>query len=1165
MNRIFYAKDKEQYCSGFIPPDEILINNIKHNYVHYEYDFEKEENEVKLIWHNKIRTLCCCFFRCSNITFADLSHFNTSNPISIGELFNKCSSLKYVNFNNFDTSKCQYMSWMFGGCNSLISLDLSNFNTESVIKIAKMFINCNKLQYINMKNFKLNDHISHDKIIDGIPNNVRVCIYEDKAPYLYGLIKNLNDSHFDCSDDWFIRNNIFNYNYIKLKVKGNQTNRIFSEKENLIPPDEVLINNIKQKYVHHEYNFDKEENEVILVWYNQINHIVFYFYNCDKITFADLSHFNSSNIEYIAHLFDGCTSLKYVNFNNFDTSKCKHMHWMFGRCYNLISLDLSSFNTKNVNNIKGMFGDCRNLKYLNIKNFELKNSLDYTTIIGGIPGDIRVCINEYKASYLYGLIKNLSDPHFDCSEDWFIRNNIFNYEYITLKVKGKGMNRIFYEYDIHKYCPKFKLPDEVLINNKKQNYVYYEYNFEQEENEVKLVWYNKINDLGCGFYRCSNITYVDLSHFDSSNIESTAALFNGCLSLIYINFTNFNTSNCQDIHYMFKNCTSLISLDLSNFDTKRVSYINGIFYGCNNLQYINLKNFEFQGNITGDEIFGIPKNVIACIYQEKASYLYQLIESLDCSNIYCEDDWYLHQKKINEEATECFDKCDKKYEFNSICYDKCPYGIFYDEKNSVEKCKCEDDKCSACLNLEKVNNLCISCNNSFYPIENDPINIGPYINCYKNPVGYYLDKSEENNYIYKLCYEKCKTCEIKGDDTNNNCIECSTDYPFGIQINDYLNCYPNCEYYYYFDEKGNYHCTEKLSCPNEYNKLVVIRFECIKDCELDNENKYEFNFKCYPKSQTEEIIKAEIEAQNKIKEKFEKGFTSENFDTTELEDGKEAISQTDKMTITLTTTDNQKINSKNDTSSKVNIGPCEDILRKVYNISEDKQLFMMKIDVPQKGMDIPKIEFDIYCKLNGSNLVKLNKSHCRNVKAELSVHVILKDDIEKLNTSSRFYNDICYVIEDGTYKTREDRKREYIEGNKAVCQDGCVFSDYDYETLRAKCSCEIKESSSSFALMNIDKDKLFGNFVNIKNIANFNILKCYKQLFSIKGIKKNIGAFIIIPIIIFHIICIVLFYKKNLSLIQDKIKDIIFGIKNWKLIKQVEREKKLKIKKEKKD
>ena len=44
------------------------------------------------------------------------------------------------------------------------------------------------------------------------------------------------------------------------------------------------------------------------------------------------------------------------------------------------------------------------------------------------------------------------------------------------------------------------------------------------------------------------------------------------------------------------------------------------------------------------------------------------------------------------------------------------------------------------------------------------------------------------------------------------------------------------------------------------------------------------------------------------------------------------------MTITLTTTDNQKSNDKNDTSSKVDLGPCEDILRYVYNISKDEKL-----------------------------------------------------------------------------------------------------------------------------------------------------------------------------------------------------------------------------------
>ena len=774
---------------------------------------------------------------------------------------------------------------------------------------------------------------------------------------------------------------------------------------------------------------------------------------------------------------------------------------------------------------------------------------------------------------------------------------------------------------------------------------------EQEDNEVKLVWYNKINYLGCGFYRCSNITFVDLSHIDSSNIVSTVALFNGCASLIYVSFTNFDTSNCQDIHFMFKNCTSLISLDLSNFDTKRVKDINGIFYGCNNLQYINLKNFELKGlTKVGNEIDGIPKNVIACINHEKAPYLYELIESLDCSNIYCEDDWHSHQKKLNEKTNECIDKCDNKYEFNSICYDTCQYGTFHDEKNSAEKCKCEDEKCSACFTFGKEKNLCITCNNSFYPIENDPINIGPYINCYNNPEGYYLDTSKENNYKYELCYEKCKTCEIKGDDTNNNCIKCNSEYPHGILNNDYLNCYPDCEYYYYFDENENYQCTENPSCPNEYNKLVESSLECLKDCESDNINKYEFRFKCYPqcpkeskesidnehycealcdaenpfvfletqecvefcynpfspcelrykgviheesflkdtteenkenqenkengenqgnkenqenKEKTEEMKKAEIEAQNKIMEKFEQGITSENFDSTELENGKVAVFQTDKMNITLTTIDNQKKISKNDTSSRVNIGPCEDILRKVYNISEDKHLIMMKKDVPQEGFDIPKMEYDIYCNLNGSNLVKLNKSHCKNVKAELSVHAVLKDDIEKINTSSGFYNDDCYVIENGTYITREDRKKEYIKGKKAVCQDGCVFADYDYENLKAKCSCEIKESSNSFALMKIDKDKLFGNFVNIKNIANFNILKCYKQLFSVKGIKNNFGTLIIIPIIIFHIICIILFYKKNWSMIKKIITDIAFGITNWKLVQKDEREKRLKIKMEK--
>ena len=37
--------------------------------------------------------------------------------------------------------------------------------------------------------------------------------------------------------------------------------------------------------------------------------------------------------------------------------------------------------------------------------------------------------------------------------------------------------------------------------------------------------------------------------------------------------------------------------------------------------------------------------------------------------------------------------------------------------------------------------LCTKCNIDYYQIENDPLNLGEYFNCYKEPKGYYLDNS----------------------------------------------------------------------------------------------------------------------------------------------------------------------------------------------------------------------------------------------------------------------------------------------------------------------------------------------------------------------------------------------------------------------------------------
>ena len=125
-------------------------------------------------------------------------------------------------------------------------------------------------------------------------------------------------------------------------------------------------------------------------------------------------------------------------------------------------------------------------------------------------------------------------------------------------------------------------------------------------------------------------------------------------------------------------------------------------------------------------------------------------------------------------------------------------------------------------------------------------------------------------------------------------------------------------------------------------------------------------------------------------------------------------------------------------------------------------------------MKASKVEYDVYAKLSWNNLVKLNLSVCGGTKISISIPIIITDNLDKFNASSGYYNDICYstTSEDGTDISLKDRQTEFVDNNNIVCQEDCQFSQYDYETFKAKCSCDAKETPSSLADMNINKAKL---------------------------------------------------------------------------------------------
>ena len=108
-----------------------------------------------------------------------------------------------------------------------------------------------------------------------------------------------------------------------------------------------------------------------------------------------------------------------------------------------------------------------------------------------------------------------------------------------------------------------------------------------------------------------------------------------------------------------------------------------------------------------------------------------------------------------------------------------------------------------------------------------------------------------------------------------------------------------------------------------------------------------------------------------------------------------------------------------------------------------KEIYIKKIDVEQSGFQIPKVEYDIYSKLNDSYLIKLNKLVCSNIKINISIPIIITESLDILNSSSGYYNDICYPAksDSGTDISLKDRKDNYINKNKNLFYR-IIFSRY---------------------------------------------------------------------------------------------------------------------------
>lgn len=97
-----------------------------------------------------------------------------------------------------------------------------------------------------------------------------------------------------------------------------------------------------------------------------------------------------------------------------------------------------------------------------------------------------------------------------------------------------------------------------------------------------------VTNMSYMFYACDDLTSIDLSNFDTSNVTNMLGMFEFC-SLTALDLSNCDTSNVTNMGLMFVDCYNLTTIK-GVFDMKSCTNYAGMFSACPKLTGVKIKN-----------------------------------------------------------------------------------------------------------------------------------------------------------------------------------------------------------------------------------------------------------------------------------------------------------------------------------------------------------------------------------------------------------------------------------------------------------------------------------------------------------------------------------------------------------------------------------------------
>ena len=557
---------------------------------------------------SEVLSMSNMFYNCSALASLDLSHFDTRNVTNMSNMFNICSGLTSLDVSSFNTANVTEMNSMFKGCSGLTSLDVSGFNTAQVTNMAFMFNGCSGLTSLDLSSFYTAQVTNMYCMFDGCSNLTTIYVGDEwstdavtNSGQMFNRCDKLVGGHGTTYSSMYT-------NATYAHIDGGPSNPGYFTDINAptgpeayacyTPSNTTLtfyydkLRSIREGTIF-DINLSGNGMGMLPSWVlgtssieEYVKYVVFdpSFANANPTSICGwfgrmenlesitgmTQYLNTSRVTDMTYMFLDCKKLTNLDLSGFNTEKAKYMMGMFSGI-GLTELDLSNFNTARVTITNSMFQNCDNLATIYVgEGWSTASVTNSLNMFDGCTSLVGGKGTTYDANHVDAAYAHIDGGP---SDPGYFTDINAPAEPEAYAVYTADNTTLTFYYDMERSI---------------RTGTTYGINLDVDE-PIFPSWVIGTSSIE---------EYVKYVVFDPSFADarpvSTFGWFAEMENLQSITglAQYLNTSQVINMTYIFLNCNKLTNLDLSGFNTDKTTNMMGMFSGCSGLTSLDLSGFN---------------------------------------------------------------------------------------------------------------------------------------------------------------------------------------------------------------------------------------------------------------------------------------------------------------------------------------------------------------------------------------------------------------------------------------------------------------------------------------------------------------------------------------------------------------------------------------------